>query len=458
MSEVSKAGISRRSFLRGLSVLGVGSVLAACAPAGAPAASSGNAGASKESVVIQHWVFWNQPGKVKDKFEASDDLKKALGDNKWEFRTGVAWDAGLTAVAGGTPPDIGVIGNYLKYMLKGSVIPLDDYISKSQVIAKDKFIEGNWNEVTLDGKVMGIPGYECFVRRGLNYNTRLIEEAGLDASKPPVTWDELLEWHKKLTKFDTAGNLLQFGIDPYDAEGGVGPGSDGFFLTDSWGFDYFDEEKKTFNLDNELMAKGIDVMNEFVKIIGPDNLAGFRKVEGQGSWGGSYNAEKQAMIIEGYWHPGETANEKPEVSKVNKATWIPVPEERRGKKVQFGGGHMAQIFKDAKNKDAAWPLAEWMQSQSFCDIIFDNIGWLPAYKPYFDKADPKKYPGLDFYFQSIKDADYWGKFIRCPIEDFISTKFIEIRESAYRGKMTGTEAAQALQKAAEDEWKNQGLS
>ena len=44
----------------------------------------------------------------------------------------------------------------MKYMLKGAVIPLDDYISKSQVIAKDKFIEGNWSEVTLNGKVMGI--------------------------------------------------------------------------------------------------------------------------------------------------------------------------------------------------------------------------------------------------------------------------------------------------------------
>ncbi len=115
MSEVSKVGVSRRDFLRGLSVLGVGSLLAACAPAGAPAASTGgSAGASKEPITIQHWVFWDQPGKVKDKLEATDDLKKALNGNKWEFRTGVTWQAGLTAVAGGTPPDFGIIGNYVK--------------------------------------------------------------------------------------------------------------------------------------------------------------------------------------------------------------------------------------------------------------------------------------------------------------------------------------------------------
>lgn len=458
MSELNARNLSRRSFLRGLAAVGAGSLLVACAPAGAPATGGAEGAAgSKEPIVIQHWVFWTQPGPLKEQFEASDDLKAALDGNQWEFRSGVGWDGALPAIAAGTPPDIGVCGHYLQFMLKGSVIALDDYIATSKVIAGDKFIEGNWSAATLDGKVMGIPAYECFVRRGLNFNERLVQEAGLDPAKPPVTWDELLEWHKKLTKFDSAGNLQLIGIDPYDAEGGVGPGSDGFFLTDSWGFDYFDEDTKKFNFDNEMMAQGMEVMGEFVKIIGPDNLTGFRAVEGQGDWGGSFNAERQAMLIEGYWHPGETANEKPEVSKVNRATWVPVPEARRGKKVQFGGGHMAQIFKDAKYKDEAWPLAEWMVSKSFLDLIYNNIGWLPAYKPYFEGIDTSKYPGLDFYTNSISEANSWGKYIRCPIEDFLSTKFAEVREAVYRGLMTGTEAAQKLQQAAEDEWINQGL-
>ena len=457
MSAVSQRNLSRRSFLHGVAAVGVGSLLAACAPTGAPAGGDAAQSGSKEAIVIQHWVFWDQPAKLKEQFEASEDLKAALNGNQWEFRTGIGWANALPAVAGGTPPDLGVIGYYLNYMLKGQVIDLNGYIETSKVIAADKFIEGNWNAATLDGKVMGIPAYECFVRRGLNYNERMITEAGLDASKPPVTWDELLVWHQALTKFDSAGNLLQIGIDPYDAEGGVGPGSDGFFLTDSWGFDYFNEDTKEFNFDNELMAQGLDVMGEFVKIIGPDNLTGFRNVEGQGSWGGSFNAEKQAMVIEGYWHPGETANEKPEVSAVNRATWVPVPEERRGTLVQFGGGHMAQIFKDSKYKDEAWPLAEWIVSKSFLDLIYENIGWLPAYKPYFEGLDTSRYPGLDFYTKSISEANYWGKYIRCPIEDFLSNKVAEIREAVFRGQMTGAEGAKKLQEQAEQEWQNQGL-
>lgn len=457
MSELRNAHLSRRNFLRGAAALSMGGLLAACAPAGAPQAGSGEAAApGAAGIVITHWAFWNQLGKVKEMFEATDDLKQALGSNTWEYRTGIEREAWLTAFAGGTPPDIGALWGYYEYMVKGTAIPLDDYVASSKVIAQDKFIEGNWATCQYQGKIYGIPAYECFVRRGLNYNTKLVEEAGLDPNAPPVTWDELFAWHEKLTKFDGAGNLQQIGLDPYDAEGGVGPGGDGWFLCDSWGVDWYDPDKKEFHLNDERIAQGMEVMGEFTKLIGPDNLAGLRTVEGQGDWGGSFNAGVQAMIIEGYWHPGETAVEKPEVAPFNKATWVPVPEDRRGTKVQFGGGHMVQIYKDSKNKDQAWPIAEFLQSKSANDIIFNNIGWLPAYKPYFEQADPSKYPGLDFYFKSITEANYWGKDIRCEIQEFIATKFQEAREKVFRGEMSGQEAADWMQDQALTEWKQAG--
>jgi ABC-type glycerol-3-phosphate transport system substrate-binding protein len=102
---------------------------------------------------------------------------------------------------------------------------------------------------------------EAFVRRGLNYNVRLVEEAGLDPDKPPVIWTELLEWHKKLTKFDSAGNLKQIGLDPSNAEARLYATNDGSFLADSWGFDWYDPKTRTFNLNNEMMAEGLDLVD-----------------------------------------------------------------------------------------------------------------------------------------------------------------------------------------------------
>jgi ABC-type glycerol-3-phosphate transport system substrate-binding protein len=291
-----------------------------------------------------------------------------------------------------------------------------------------------------------------------------VEEAGLDPDNPPVTWPELLEWHEKLTQFDDAGNLLQIGLDPYDAEGGARGGGDGHFIADSWGFQWFDPDSGEFNLDNEKMAEGLETMGEFVRIVGPDNLQGMRSVEGQGTWGGAYNAEVQAMIIEGYWHPGETAHEKPEVSEVTRATWPPVPENRRDVKYQFGGGHPTFLFKDAEHALEGWPVMEWLQSDACLDIIFETIGWLPALTSYINevtedcKAHPEDYPpGLEFYLRSAEEATEWHESAKCPITSFASTKTGELREAVYRDEMSGAEAAKKLQEACEQEWKEAGF-
>ncbi len=112
--------------------------------------------------------------------------------------------------------------------------------------------------------------------------------------------------------------------------------------------------------------------------------------------------QKQAMIIEGYWHPGETVHEKPEVGKVNRATWVPVPESRRGKKIQQGGGHMVLFYKGAKNPaQAAWPVAEFINSKEHCDPVFKTLGWLPDFKPFLETVDPSPFPGLKFYTDSV---------------------------------------------------------
>ena len=153
----------------------------------------------------------------------------------------------------------------------------------------------------------------------------------------------------------------------------------------------------------------------------------------------------------------ETYNQMPEISEVTRSTWVPVPESRKGTKIQFGGGHMAFLFKDGKYHDEGWQIIEWLQTDEFCDIIFEGIGWLPAYKPYFDGADTGKFPGLQFYFDSVNEANYWGPFPVCEIQSFVQDKYIELREAVYRDVVTGAEAAAQLQEAAEEEWTAAGF-
>jgi len=90
------------------------------------------------------------------------------------------------------------------------------------------------------------------------------------------------------------------------------------------------------------------------------------------------------------------------------------------------------------------------------DPVFTSVGWLPDFKPYVETVDASPYPGLDFYIKSVKEANEWHFPLWCEIETFVNTKYNEYFEKVYRGQLTAKDAAAALQKDAEKEWKEAG--
>ncbi len=163
------------------------------------------------------------------------------------------------------------------------------------------------------------------------------------------------------------------------------------------------------------------------------------------------------MILEGYWHPGETTAQKPEVAQFNRASWVPVPDGRSGTKIQGTGGHNVVFFKDAKQTEAGFKFAEFLTTDEVCDKIFKELGWLPAYKPYLEIADPSAYPGLQFYFDSVNEATDIQPAIPCPITSFVQTTYDQLSDEVNRGNMAGADAAQEFQNRCETEWKNAGF-
>ena len=453
-----KQKLNRREFLKMAILASAGSALSACAtPQEEPATEEQLASqpAAEEGALIRYWTGWggDWSGKTWEALQATDTYQEMFTKDQVELKGGVPYEAFLTAIAGGEPPDGASNIQYIDYMARDVLQPLEAHVATSSIIKKDDFVEGNWNQGFFNGVQLGVPGIECFLQYGLDYNTELVEEAGLDPNAPPETWDDIFAWNEKLTKFDNAGNLLQIGLDPYDAMAGGLWDTSAFFVPLSWGWDWWDATTKEFDLDNEKMVEGLRTMSEMVKVMGVDKLAGLHAVEGQGQWGDSFNAKVQVMIIEGYWHPGETQAAKPEVAKFNRATWIPVPASRKGSKCQGTGGHLIVIFKDAKNAAGMFKVAEFLNTKEGCDAIFKNIGWLPALKSYIAQADPSVYPGLDFYFKSVEEANDWRGPEPCPITEFINTQFVELHEKVDRDELTPAEAASELQKRAVEEYK-----
>lgn len=464
MEKQAGKSISRRDFLKFAAVpIGAG-ILAACGtpqpitPEGvattgnevqptAPAATGGN--------VVQWWVGWGELVPLWDSIKQMDKYKEIMGNNDVEMKPSINDEVLFTALAAGTPPDIASNISYLDLFSRDVCVDVADLVTKSSYIKKADFISGNWDGGFYKGKQYGVPTLECFVRFGLDYNANMLEKAGLDPTKPPTTWDEVIAWHTVLTTFDDAGNLLTIGLDPLDAEGSaIG---DGFLAARSWGFKWFDPDTGHFNLANEKMTAAFETYARFYQIVGPDKMSGMRQVAANETWGGSFNAEVQAMIIEGYWHPGETMAQKPEVGQYNRATWVPVPEDRRGEKVQGTGGHYVVYFKGAKNIEAGFNFTEFLTTNELCDKIFKELGWLPAYQPYLDTADPNAYPGLDFYFKSVKEATDLQPAIACPITNFVQTTYDQLSDQVNRGQMKGKQASVEFQDQCEKAYKAAGF-
>ena len=478
---MSEKKLNRRDFIKAASFVTAGGILAACAPQQATQSASSTVEPtmpaaeeptvepsptpivippSKEGKTVRYWTGWGGGPYTKafQSIMALDSFKAVLGNNGFELKTGIPEEAMLTAVAGGDPPDVGTNINYLGFMARGALQPIDDLVAASTETKKENYIESNWNLGMYKGVLYGLPTQECFLRYGLLYNSQLVQEAGLDPNSPPETWDDLFAWHQKLTKKDSAGNVTQVGANPYGSMGGGWWDTDGAMVTTSFDINWFDENTGKFDLNNEKLVEAFKTFRDFVKEIGVDQVGAFYGVSGRDDWEGAYLAGVESAQFQGYWAPGEFASSNPDISKLTKGSWLPVPASRKGKKVQLSGGHTWTIFKDSQSPEAAFKIGEYMNTNEPCQVMWDTQGWLPAIKTFLDQADPTKYPGLDFYFTSYKDANEWHTPPRCEITSFVSNEYMSLKEKVNRDEMTAEEAAAELQTRATEEYKNQGFA
>lgn len=468
--------LSRRALLRAGLLTAAGATLAACAGAApaapaAPAAEAPKAAAPAAAepakavepttapaavagAPVSMWFGWGNIQPAMETIVKSPEFKAMLGSSTFEFKTSVNGEAWLTALAGGTPPDAGSgTDQYVQWMAKGSLNEISNMVKASSKVNKELFLPDPWTNGGWQGKQYGLPGMETGPNYGLNYNADLVKAAGLDADKPPLTWEDLLVWHKKLTVKDAAGNVKQFGLDPYDAMAGELD-----FAATSYGWTWYDEAAGKHNINTPGMVEHLKMTSEFIKEIGPDQLSGLRGIEGNGGWGAAFNSKVQAMIIEGYWHPGETKIQKPEVAANNRATWAPVPASRAGAKIQMLNSHYVIFPKDGKNAEGGFKVGEFMTADdSAASVIWKEVGWLPARQAYYASVKSDEYPGLQFYFDSVGQATENMKLPRrSPIHGFVTNQTTELRDKLARGTVTAEEAAAEIQKRADSEWTKQG--
>lgn len=139
---------------------------------------------------------------------AKDFMAKNPGDEvKIEV---IQWDnlqqRLTTDIAGGTAPDISMIGTrwLLDYVKNDIAEPMDGYITPE---FKAGFIDAFLAPSTLDGKLYGLP--IAASARAMYYNKDLLAKAGVN--EPPANWDGVVDTAKKIKALggDSYGFALQ---------------------------------------------------------------------------------------------------------------------------------------------------------------------------------------------------------------------------------------------------------
>ena len=119
----------------------------------------------------------------------------------------------LTAMKGGDTPELAILlaADIMSLLNEDAIVPFDDFIKSAEDKAwVEGFYPGFMENARAKGKTYGIP----FQRSTpvLYWNKDAFKEAGLDPEKGPANWQEMLDFAKKLTKKDAAGNTTQWGI------------------------------------------------------------------------------------------------------------------------------------------------------------------------------------------------------------------------------------------------------
>ena len=150
------------------------------------------------------WHYWGDTGTNAETVQNFKELwEESQGDCSLNIRSIPTADFKRelsTAILAGNTPDIAVIDNpdFAMFAAQGVLAELDERVAAWE--EADAYYDGPWASTMWDGHNYGVPvGSNTLA---LFINNTLAEEAGLDVSNPPQTWDELTEWAAALTNPD----------------------------------------------------------------------------------------------------------------------------------------------------------------------------------------------------------------------------------------------------------------
>jgi multiple sugar transport system substrate-binding protein len=200
----------------------------------------------------------------------------------------------------------------------------------------------------------------------LYYNKTMFKEAGL--SRPPETIDELVDYAKKLAKYDDKGNLIRSGIALRISGGGSGVGHKFAPWLYAFGGDILvktADGKYHNGYDNEAGRNTLKFYIDILHKYKVDSILMKHDAE-------AFALENTAMFKREAWVVGYMNEHAPDVDY----DCAPLPGQARRGTVY--DAMIMYVPKASKNAELAWDFLLHLSKEEYAKMLMTTSGWIPA--------------------------------------------------------------------------------
>jgi multiple sugar transport system substrate-binding protein len=361
------------------SSMATGSAAATTASA-APATSASSAAkaAAGGKATVQYWHMWNTPwkevieGQVVPMFNQSSSSVVVqptliVSDNK-----GSPEEKVITAIAGGTPPDIMTEWNKVlpTWADKGVITALEPLLVPSeQAPFKAWFWPIAYQIGQYQGHQYGAPS--TMNSWALVWNKQLFQQAGLDPEQGPKDIQTLDSYAEKLFKQGSNNDYTQIGFMPGDL----------WQFSDVFGGDFYDDATQKITIDADKNLAALNWIVGYDKRYPAAQQANLNKINGASDAGKIWSqlTNTIGMSVDGQWRVIDAARD---VAKGFTYGVVPLPYPPGGRpSASWINGNYQVIFKEAKQQRPAMDFLKFWSGFGSPDqmgTICTFGGWIPC--------------------------------------------------------------------------------
>lgn len=273
----------------------------------------------------------------------------------------VPWDTLLqrltTDVAGGSAPDISIIGTrwLLDFASQGIAEPMDGYLTPE---FQGTFIDTFMAPSVIDGQIMGLP--VAASARAMMVNMDLYNQAG---ATPPTNWDEFYTASQKIAALP---DTFAFGLQGKEIE------TDAYFYYSLWthGGDILKDDG-TSGLDTPEALEAVELYKRMIdEGLTQPSPTNYTRED-------VFNLFKQGKVGTIFTFPMLIPQIKEEAPNLDYAI-LPFPEGSA--KATYGVTDTLMMFSDSDVKDAAWKFIEFAYQDQYREQFDLGEGFLPVTK------------------------------------------------------------------------------